>query len=92
MHLAASFLFIYLFGCSSYQTHYYVIGESPFSSISDVDNLNNPTIVDKAASTKVVGSPQVAGTHVISARNGSSFTQLINLVSTHILMINQRPN
>ncbi|XP_015078197.1 uncharacterized protein LOC107022011 isoform X1 [Solanum pennellii] len=54
-------------------------GESPFSSISDVDNLNNPTIVDMAASAKVVGSPQVAGTHVISAGNGSSFTQLINL-------------
>lgn len=54
-------------------------GESPFSSVSDVDNLNNPTIVDKAASAKVVGSPQVAGTHVISARNGSSFTRLINL-------------
>uniref|UniRef100_M1A367 CWZF3/5/7 THD domain-containing protein n=3 Tax=Solanum tuberosum TaxID=4113 RepID=M1A367_SOLTU len=54
-------------------------GESPFSSISDVDNLNNPTIVDMAASAKVVGSPQVAGTHVISAGSGSSFTQLINL-------------
>ncbi|PHT44467.1 hypothetical protein CQW23_13625 [Capsicum baccatum] len=54
-------------------------GESPFSSVSDVDNLNNPTIVDKTTSAKVVGSPQVAGTHVVSARNGSSFTRLINL-------------
>ncbi|XP_009605211.1 cysteine-tryptophan domain-containing zinc finger protein 7 isoform X3 [Nicotiana tomentosiformis] len=54
-------------------------GESPFSSVSDVDNLNNPTMVDKAALAKVVGSPQVAGTHVVSARNGSSFMRLINL-------------
>ncbi|KAK4363617.1 hypothetical protein RND71_018858 [Anisodus tanguticus] len=54
-------------------------GESPFSSVSDVDNLNNPTIVDKAASAKVVGSPQVTGTQVVSARNGSSFMRLINL-------------
>ncbi|KAK4351688.1 hypothetical protein RND71_031001 [Anisodus tanguticus] len=54
-------------------------GESPFSSVSDVDNLNNPTIVDKAATAKVVGSLQVVGTQVVSARNGSSFMRLINL-------------
>ncbi|CAN4113672.1 unnamed protein product [Withania somnifera] len=55
-------------------------GESPFSSVSDADNLNNPTIVDKAASAKV-GSPQGAGTHVVSgsARNGSSFMRLVNM-------------
>ncbi|CAN4101986.1 unnamed protein product [Withania somnifera] len=35
--------------------------------------------VDEAASAKIVGSPQVAGTHVVSARNGSSFMRLINL-------------
>lgn len=81
--------FLIFFGYYSYHAHYYIIGESPFSSVSDVDNLNNPTIVDKAASAKVVGSPQVAGTHVISARNGSSFTRLINLVSTHIF--NDKP-
>lgn len=76
----------------TYQTHYYIIGESPFSSVSDVDNLNNPTMVDKAALAKVVGSPQVAGTHVVSARNGSSFMRLINLVSPYILIINYHPN
>ncbi|PHT86268.1 hypothetical protein T459_08374 [Capsicum annuum] len=53
-------------------------GESPSSSASDVDNLNNPTMVDKVALAKGVASPQVAGTHVISARNRASFTRLFN--------------
>ncbi|CAN4093108.1 unnamed protein product [Withania somnifera] len=53
-------------------------GESPSSSASDVDNLNNPTMVDKGALAKGVASPQVAGTHVISARNRASFTRLFN--------------
>ncbi|XP_009794355.1 cysteine-tryptophan domain-containing zinc finger protein 7 [Nicotiana sylvestris] len=53
-------------------------GESPSSSASDVDNLNNPTTADKAALMKGVASPQVAGTHVVSARNRASFTRLLN--------------
>ncbi|KAK4357280.1 hypothetical protein RND71_022890 [Anisodus tanguticus] len=53
-------------------------GESPSSSASDVDNLNNPTMVDKVALAKGVASPQVAGTHVVSARNRASFTRLFN--------------
>ncbi|KAK4355701.1 hypothetical protein RND71_024672 [Anisodus tanguticus] len=53
-------------------------GESPSSSASDVDNLNNPTMVDKVALAKGVTSPQVAGTHVVSARNRASFTRLFN--------------
>ncbi|KAH0638092.1 uncharacterized protein [Solanum tuberosum] len=53
-------------------------GESPSSSASDVDNLNNPTIVDKVTLAKGVASPQVAGTHVVSARNRASFTRLFN--------------
>nr|GMC64524.1 MORC family CW-type zinc finger protein [Ipomoea batatas] len=36
-----------------------VEGESPPSSASDVDNLNNSLAVDKVASAKGVGSPQV---------------------------------
>lgn len=58
-----------------------IIGESPSSSASDVDNLNNPTTADKAALMKGVASPQVAGTHVVSARNRASFTRLLNFVS-----------
>ncbi|CAN4091494.1 unnamed protein product [Withania somnifera] len=53
-------------------------GESPSSSASDVDNLNNPTMVEKVVLAKGVASPQVAGTHVISARNRASFTRLFN--------------
>ncbi|XP_059297958.1 cysteine-tryptophan domain-containing zinc finger protein 7-like isoform X2 [Lycium ferocissimum] len=58
-----------------------------YSSQSDANRYRNELQtalqifppVDKAASAKVVGSPQVAGTHVVSARNGSSFMRLINL-------------
>ncbi|XP_027117031.2 cysteine-tryptophan domain-containing zinc finger protein 3-like isoform X1 [Coffea arabica] len=53
-------------------------GESPSSSASDIDNLNNPVNVDKAVQAKGVGSPQVAGNHVFTARNRSSFMRLIN--------------
>ncbi|KAL3531438.1 hypothetical protein ACH5RR_010760 [Cinchona calisaya] len=53
-------------------------GESPSSSASDIDNLNNPVNVDKAVQGKAVGSPQVAGNHVLTARHRSSFMRLIN--------------
>ncbi|KAK8630493.1 hypothetical protein V6N13_079285 [Hibiscus sabdariffa] len=53
-------------------------GESPFSSASDVENLNNPTTADKVSFPKGVSSPQVAGNHVISARNRPNFVRLLN--------------
>lgn len=53
-------------------------GESPSSSASDIDNLNNPVNVDKAVQAKGVGSPQVAGNQVFTAKNRSSFMRLIN--------------
>ncbi|KAL2540516.1 CW-type domain-containing protein [Abeliophyllum distichum] len=53
-------------------------GESPSSSASDVDNVNNQSTVDKAALAKGVSSPQVAGSHVITPKNRSSFTRLLN--------------
>ncbi|XVF32727.1 hypothetical protein REPUB_Repub17cG0107800 [Reevesia pubescens] len=52
-------------------------GESPSSSASDVDNLNHPT-ADKVAFPKGVSPPQVAGNHVISARNRPNFVRLLN--------------
>nr|GMC63178.1 uncharacterized protein LOC109182758 [Ipomoea batatas] len=55
-----------------------VEGESPPSSASDVDNLNNSLAVDKVASAKGVGSPQVTVTPVITARNRSNFMWLLN--------------
>ncbi|GMJ01323.1 hypothetical protein like AT3G62900 [Hibiscus trionum] len=53
-------------------------GESPSSSASDVDNLNHPMTADKVAFPKGVSSPQVAGNHVISARNRPNFVRLLN--------------
>ncbi|KAH6813973.1 hypothetical protein C2S51_022991 [Perilla frutescens var. frutescens] len=53
-------------------------GESPSSSASDVDNLNHQATADKAASAKVVGSPQVSGSHIITSRNRSSLLRVLN--------------
>ncbi|KAM1101799.1 hypothetical protein ACFX2B_008032 [Malus domestica] len=53
-------------------------GESPSSSASDVDNLNNPSTLDKVALPKGVSSPQVAGNHVIAARNRPNFLRMLN--------------
>ncbi|GFZ19525.1 CW-type zinc finger [Actinidia rufa] len=53
-------------------------GESPSSSASDVDNLINPATLDKVPLAKGISSPQVAGNHVIVARNRPSFVRLLN--------------
>ncbi|CAM9000278.1 unnamed protein product [Rhodiola kirilowii] len=53
-------------------------GESPSSSASDVDNLNNAATGDKVLLAKGLSSPQVAGSHVISARNRPGFARLLN--------------
>ncbi|XP_043708748.1 cysteine-tryptophan domain-containing zinc finger protein 7-like isoform X2 [Telopea speciosissima] len=53
-----------------------VPGESPSSSASDIDNLNNQAAVDKIAVTKD-NSSQVAGNHVIVARNRPTFERLL---------------
>ncbi|XP_039047855.1 cysteine-tryptophan domain-containing zinc finger protein 3-like isoform X2 [Hibiscus syriacus] len=53
-------------------------GESPFSSAFDVDNLNHPMTADKVVFPKGVSSPQVAGNHVVSARNRPNFVRFLN--------------
>ncbi|CAL5352348.1 unnamed protein product [Camellia sinensis] len=55
-------------------------GESPSSSASDIDNLNNPTTLDKVPLTKGVSPPQVAANHVVAARNRPSLVRLLNFV------------
>ncbi|KAJ0979755.1 hypothetical protein J5N97_015229 [Dioscorea zingiberensis] len=55
-----------------------VPGESPSSSASDVDNLNNQVTLDKSTSARGVSSPQVAGNHVVVARNRPNFLRLLN--------------
>ncbi|RVW54546.1 hypothetical protein CK203_071383 [Vitis vinifera] len=56
-------------------------GESPSSSASDVDNLNHPVAVDKVAFAKGVGSPQVAGNHVIAAQKRPNFVRLLSFAN-----------
>ncbi|GFZ13712.1 CW-type zinc finger [Actinidia rufa] len=55
-------------------------GESPSSSASDVDNMNNPSTLDKVPLAKGVSSPQVAGNHVIAAQNRPNFVRLLNFL------------
>ncbi|KAK1412523.1 hypothetical protein QVD17_33852 [Tagetes erecta] len=52
-------------------------GESPSSSASasDLDNLNNLAAADKGALVK--GVNQVAGNHIIAAKNKPSFTRIL---------------
>ncbi|KAL1542662.1 cysteine-tryptophan domain-containing zinc finger protein 7-like isoform X3 [Salvia divinorum] len=52
-------------------------GESPSSSASDVDNLNQAT-ADKAVSARVAGSPQVSGSHIITSRNRCGLLRVLN--------------
>ncbi|KAL7178133.1 hypothetical protein ACSBR2_031306 [Camellia fascicularis] len=51
-------------------------GESPSSSASDVDNLNNQAMVDKAALSKSIGAH--AGNHAIVAHNCPNFVRLLD--------------
>ncbi|KAI7747690.1 hypothetical protein M8C21_029028, partial [Ambrosia artemisiifolia] len=53
-------------------------GESPSSSASDIDNLNNPAAVDKNALARGVNDPQIGGNHVIAARIKPNFLRILN--------------
>ncbi|XP_050203543.1 cysteine-tryptophan domain-containing zinc finger protein 7-like [Mercurialis annua] len=53
-------------------------GESPSSSASDIDNLNHPATVDKGILTKSISSPQVTGSHIITARHRPNYVRLLN--------------
>ena len=55
------------------------LGESPSSSASDVDNLNNLAMADKAALSK--GSGPHAANHVIVPQNRPNFVRLLDFVS-----------
>ncbi|VAH26674.1 unnamed protein product [Triticum turgidum subsp. durum] len=53
-------------------------GESPSSSASDIDNLNNNGLSKMAPSNKDANSPQVAGNHLLLAvRNQPHLTRLL---------------
>uniref|UniRef100_A0ACD5YZA1 Uncharacterized protein n=1 Tax=Avena sativa TaxID=4498 RepID=A0ACD5YZA1_AVESA len=65
-------------------------GESPSSSASDIDNLNNNGLSKKAPSNKDANSPQVAGNHLLLAvRNQPHLTRLLAYYTTpNRIMIN----
>lgn len=59
------------------------VGESPSSSASDIDNLNNNGLSKMAPSNKDANSPQVAGNHLLLAvRNQPHLTRLLAYVSS----------
>lgn len=61
------------------------VGESPSSSASDIDNLNNNGLSKMAPSNKDANSPQVAGNHLLLAvRNQPHLTRLLAYVSSWI--------
>ncbi|GFP81947.1 hypothetical protein PHJA_000338000 [Phtheirospermum japonicum] len=53
-------------------------GESPSSSASDVDNLNNLVMTDKATLSKGGGGGSHAGTHAVVPRNRLNFARLLD--------------
>lgn len=53
-------------------------GESPSSSASDVDNLNNQATMDKAALSRGIAH---TGNHVIVARNRPNFVRLLDFTN-----------
>lgn len=68
-------------------SHFYLlliitfVGESPSSSASDIDNLNNNGL-SKGSSSKDANSPQVAGNHLLlAARNQPHLMRLLAYVS-----------
>lgn len=56
--------------------------ESPSSSASGVDNLNNLAAIDKMDIAKDA-STHVMGNHVIAARNRPNFVRLLDFVRTN---------
>ncbi|KAB2625234.1 hypothetical protein D8674_016894 [Pyrus ussuriensis x Pyrus communis] len=53
------------------------LGESPSSSASDLDNLNNQVMADKSILSNGAGS-HVFGNHVVAAHNRSNFVRLLD--------------
>lgn len=57
------------------------LGESPSSSASDVDNLNNQATLDKVALTKGVSASRTAGNLIVTPRNRFSMQRLLQYVN-----------
>lgn len=58
----------------------FYLGESPSSSSSDVDNLNNKAMADRPSLPKGA-APQVVGSNIIVGLKRPSFARLLDFVS-----------
>lgn len=67
--------------CTDLDSPFCVLGESPSSSASDVDNLNNQALLGKNALAKGVSSPQASGDHVLAAHHHHQVMRLLHYVS-----------
>jgi len=61
------------------------LGESPSSSASDIDNLNNVGAVDRTTLTRG-SNTLVANNQVISAQNRPNIIRLLDFVSFNLLI------
>lgn len=59
---------------------FFFLAESPSSSASDIDNLNNQSTVTKAVSARGVYSPQIASNPI--SRNNHHLMGLLSYVSS----------
>ncbi|XXG54190.1 hypothetical protein AAC387_Pa03g2137 [Persea americana] len=57
------------------------LGESPSSSASDVDNLNNQATLEKVALTRGVSASRTAGNLIVTPRNRFSMQRLLQYVN-----------
>lgn len=73
--------------CTDLDSPLCVLGESPSSSVSDVDNLNNQALLGKNALAKGVSS-QASGNHVLAAHHHHQVMQLLYYVSYPIIIFN----
>jgi hypothetical protein len=88
-HIIAVLYFFFLAGCYMIFVCVFhllwtlsIVGESPSSSASDIDNLNNSGL-SKGPSGKDANSPQVAGNNLlITVRNQPHLTRLLAYVSS----------
>jgi hypothetical protein len=76
-----SFIFLWIDWRSDCSTSlfFYGLAESPSSSASDVDNLNNQSTAAKAVSARALYSPQIAGNSI--PRNNHHLMGLLAYVS-----------
>lgn len=72
----------YMFNLIPYELLTLFAGESPSSSVSDIDNLNNQALVDKTSLSKSNGTHD--GSNIVASRNRPNFARLFDFVSLYL--------